>query len=846
LKSAVLGAAAGVSAGIALVVRTTLRAPVFDSHSGSAAPWLVSSVPPLLLALIAVVLSGVLGVFLARRGREDLLTPFLPCGLAAGIFLPGAFAEAPFLAAFAGRSLDLLLVVGLAISLSRLARGLPSVAASGRTIGLAGFVLYLGVGYWISSKVGLSGDEPHYLLITYSLLNDLDLEVQNNYGAEDYRSFYQGKMEPRLATGTPYSVHGIGVPVLLAPGFAALGLFGVLLTEALISALLLHAIYQASLRITASPSASLFAVAGFGLTSPALFLSVSAYPELPAALVAALAVGRLLDPEPPRAFAAFAWTLVLGALPFLHVKFLPLGGLLIAAFAYQFGRRARSSLAWLSAGAAVSVGSFLLVTFLTLGSFDPTASYGRQRIFLERVPLGIAGLLFDQEYGLLLHAPIYLLGFAGIVSLFRRNALLGAVSFLALLSVAIPGAAHPLWSGGTSPPARFLFPALPLMTLAAAALLGRERESGVGPWAPWLLASSVALGLSMVFLPGGPFFLNSRDGTGRIWEALSTSWNLSDYLPSLVRADPRSLASAAGLFLLVLLAIGAQIRRARGFRVAPLFGALLLAAWAHDRTFVSRSRELEPHSVSRVMHHLSRRDQDRFLALPSFERLSREALTARVSLPLEAVSDGDPRHWWSRAYSLPAGRFRLSGAPPIGITFYNGESAFQSDALTFSSEVALGRFRLRARNLFEPPRVFLLEARPSLIEGLEALSTIPATGLRLHALDDEVYLDLGGFWIRKASRASFAIEVEARRTREVRIQITNGGAPNRVSVDSALVNESYRLAPWEEREIRLTLQGPLVAFAIGSESGFRPSELDPSSRDDRELGALVSPRPAFD
>jgi hypothetical protein len=246
------------------------------------------------------------------------------------------------------------------------------------------------------------------------------------------------------------------------------------------------------------------------------------------------------------------------------------------------------------------------------------------------------------------------------------------------------------------------------------------------------------------------------------------------------------------------------------------------------------------------MHHLSRRDQDRFLALPSFERLSREALTARVSLPLEAVSDGDPRHWWSRAYSLPAGRFRLSGAPPIGITFYNGESAFQSDALTFSSEVALGRFRLRARNLFEPPRVFLLEARPSLIEGLEALSTIPATGLRLHALDDEVYLDLGGFWIRKASRASFAIEVEARRTREVRIQITNGGAPNRVSVDSALVNESYRLAPWEEREIRLTLQGPLVAFAIGSESGFRPSELDPSSRDDRELGALVSPRPAFD
>lgn len=844
MRSAVLGAAAGVSAGLALVARTTLRAPIFDSRSGAAAPWLVSSVPPLLLVLFAVVFFGVLGALLARRAREDLLTPFLPCGLAAGIFLPGAFAEAPFLASFAGRFLDLLLFVAFAISLSRLARGLPSVATSARTILLAGFVFYLAVGYWISYKVGLSGDEPHYLLITYSLLNDFDLEVQNNYGAEDYRSFYEGKIEPRLAAGTPYSVHGIGVPLLLAPGFAAFGLFGVLLTEASISALLLHAIYRASLQITASPSASLAAVAGFGLTSPALFLSVSAYPELPAALVAALVVVRLLEPEPPGAFAAFGWTLAIGALPFFHVKFLPLAGLLIAAFTYQFGRRRESSLAWLSAGAAVSVASFLLVTFLTMGSFDPTASYGRQRIFLDRVPLGIAGLLFDQEFGLLLHAPIYLLGFAGIVTLFRRKALLGALSLLAFLSVAIPGAAHPLWSGGTSPPARFLFPALPLIMIAAAALLEWEREIGVGRWASWLLASSGALGLSMVFLPGGPFFLNARDGTGRIWEALSTSWNLTDYLPSLVRADPRSLASATGLFLLLLFAIAAQIRRARGFRVAPLGGALLLAAWAHDRTGVARSRELEPHWVSRVMHHLSGRDEKSYIALPSFERLSRDALTARVSLPLEAISgDGDPRHWWSRAYSLPAGRFRLLGAPPIGITFYNGESAFQSDELVFSSEVALGRFRLRARNLFEPPRILLLEPRPST---LVALATLPAEGLRFHALDDDVYPDPAGFWIRKGSRASLAIEVGSPPAREVRLRIANGGVTNVVSVDSDTVKESFRLGPWEERDIGLLLDARVEAFSIESGSGFRPKELDPSSRDDRELGVLVCARPAFD
>ncbi|HEY7697148.1 MAG TPA: hypothetical protein VIE88_01970, partial [Vicinamibacteria bacterium] len=584
-----------------------------------------------------------------------------------------------------------------------------------------------------------SGDEPHYLLITYSLLHDRDLKVQNNYGARDYRSFYDGKVEPRLAFGTAYPVHGIGVPLLLLPGFAAGGLWGVLVTEAALAALLLTAIYGAALRLTSSPSAALFALTAFGLTSPALFLSVSAYPELPAALAVALALRRLLDREPPGALAASIWALALGALPFFHVKFLPLGALLVAAFACRFVRAGWPFLRALALGVGISSVSFLFFSFSTTGSFDPTASYGRQRIFLDRIPIGIAGLLFDQEFGLLLNAPVYLLGLAGIVTLFRRSRLLGGFSLLAVLAISIPGAAHPLWSGGTSAPARFLFPALPLMAVAAASLLEREGDIGVGRWAPWLLASSVGIALSMLLLPGGPYFLNGRDGRGQVWEALSSSWDLTDTLPSLVRSDPRSLATAAGLGLLVLMALGAQVRRLRGLRAAPLAALLLLAVWALDWAGPSRSRDLEPHWVSDIMNDLSRSAGERFIALPSYERLSPEAIAARVSLPLEAFpDDGDPRHWWSREYALPAGRFRLSGAPPVGVTFYNGAGVFQSDGLVFSSDVALGRFRLRARHLFEPPRIFLLEPRRSKLTALATISIGASFDQRLHALDDEV------------------------------------------------------------------------------------------------------------
>jgi hypothetical protein len=839
LKQFVLGAAAGVAGGLALVVRATLRAPVLEGDSSL--PWLVSSIPSTLHVLIAVVLSGSLGVLLARRGRCDLLTPFLPCGLAAAVFIPGVFTHAPFLAAFAERFLDVLLLVALAVALSRLARGFSVGTLAAWKVGLAGFILYLAVGAWVSSKVGLSGDEPHYLLITYSLLHDRDFEVQNNYSALDHQHFYRGKIEPRLASGTPYSVHGIGLPLLLLPGFAAFGLIGVLLTEALLSALLLCAIYQASLRMTSSASASLAAALGFGLTSPALFLSVSAYPELPAALIASLTVLRLSKSDSGRGLSIFGYSLALGALPFFHVKFLPLAVLLIAAFAFELkGKRLR---VWLAAGAGISMGAFLLFTLVTFGSLDPTASYGRQRIFLDRVPLGIAGLLFDQEYGLLLHAPFYLLGFAGIVTLFRRRASWGLLTLLALLSISIPGAAHPLWSGGTSPPARFLLPALPLLSIAAAALLSREREIGVGRLAPWLFASSIVLALSMLFLPGGPFFLNARDGTGRIWEALSTPWNVADYLPSLVRADLRSIASACALFVFFLAAVGAQILRIRGIAAASVAGVLLLGAWAHDITGVPHSTDLEPHWVSRVMHNLSERGEGHFLALPSFETLSGESLAAQVSLRLEAFpDDGDPRHWWSRAYSLPAGRFRLSGAGPEGVTFFNGESAFQSGSLEFSSAVALDRFRLRARRPAEPPRLFLLEPRPPT---LVAVATLAGDGARLHAVDDEAYPDPAGFWVRKGSRATFAIEVETV-GRQVGIQIANGGAPNVVHLRSATREESFRLGPFEERELGIVPTSLVESFSVESESGFRPHVLDPLSRDRRELGARVRVRPAFD
>ncbi len=690
--------------------------------------------------------------------------------------------------------------------------------------------------------MGLSGDEPHYLLVTYSLLKDGDIRVQNNYANEDYRSFYGGKIGAHLAAGTPYSVHGVLLSLLMLPGFALGGLSGVVVTEAVLAALLLGTVYQTARELTGSPGLGLFAAVGFGLSAPGLFLGVSAYPEVSAALVVALVSHRLLDAEPPGPLAAVSWTLLIGALPFLHVKFVPLAAILTVALLWRYRRRL-ASVRGLLAGAAAALLAILLFSYVTMGSLDPTASYGHQRIFAERMPIGVAGLLFDQGAGLLPSAPIYLLGLVGLVSLFRCNRLLGGVALLALLSVMLPGAAHPLWTGGTSPPARFLFPALPLLMVAAACLVGRERDTPAGAWAAFLLATSLGISGAMFFLPGQPLYLNAKNGTGRVWEALSSSWDLTDYLPSLVRADARSIvwASVLGAVLVLLVVVQWTLGNGRRFRLPHPAWCLLAAAWIQDATGVSHSRSLQSRWVLQVMHGLSRHVGDAFVELPSLSPLSSRDLAGRIVLPLDRdPEDGDPRYGWSRGYSLPAGRFEIRGVDSDGLALCNGEGCFSENRLELYSRVQLSRFRLRARRWTAYASLVLLEPGTSSILALRTVAL--SGGDRLHGLDDEAYLDPSGFWVKKSARAGFAVESPEPQSSPFFVRLANGGVENRVVVTTPIATERFPLLPWEEKALEVGGEGAVRRFTVESEAGFRPSELDPSSRDDRALGVRLEAR----
>ena len=846
-----LSAAAGASMGTALVVRDAIRVPIVDSIS---APTLVATTPSLtwwVAALIAGALSGVwLGTWLARRDAVEVVHPLLLPGLANLAYVPGAISAMPFLSAFSGPLLDLLIVGSVAASLWRAAELLGvSLAPSANQVALAALALYLLVGYKVQHEVGLTGDEPHYMLIAHSVLRDHDLEVADDYAEGSFRAFYDGKIGAHLAHGTAYSVHGVGLPLILLPGYALLGLTGVLLTKALLGAVAVRELFRAVELLVGDRRAALLAALGFGVTVPGLFLLTAAYPELPAAVLAIAVFRRWLAPAEMGSIAAVAWGLSFGLLPLLHIKFITLASVFVlGSMIFWPGKR------WgLLVGTSVGLLGVLVFFYSLTGSLNPLASWGTQRVFWQGIPLGLAGLFFDQEAGLLPAAPFYIFALAAMGTFLRRRPALGFLVVAALGAVALPAAAHPAWPGGASAPARYLFPALPLLAAAAAAVWRWESGRGIVPWVRPLLLVSVLFAVYAASVPGQYLYLNQKDGTGRLWEALGTSWDLTHYLPSILRADARSLVMALVGVALLLSAFVVQLSR-RAIRLPSLVAVVLLGTVAIDFVSPGRLPEVAPmRRMERLMWGASGHRTDRFLSLPTARLLQYEEVVALIDLPLlqarglsglagsagSASSVTEPTDSWaSSPIRVPAGDFVLEATQSMELELCNGEGCFATAHVgeAFQTRAGLSRFTVRAVNSPPDLRLRVIHLEEDFVTAFRSLR-LP-DGLKLHALDDNVYFEPSGFWVRAFDQARFALEQRPARTTV--LSLANGGVENWIAVQQPDEFVQFSLRPFETKRLEIPIVDGFGIITVESAAGFRPVDHDPAANDYRPLGVFVT------
>ena len=514
----------------------------------------------------------VLGLALMVRWTGAALT--VAAGLVA---FPLALAIAPESAGLRAMTGPPLFVLVMAAAVAALARSTPRLP---RSLFLPTvFLVYATMAVRVQARVGAEGDEPHYLMVADSLIHDRDLDLTRDYAEGRYRAFHAEPLEPhfrvRGKNGEIYSIHAIGLSLLVLPAYALFGHAGASLFMALLAALLAREIREL---LPESEGVS-WALA---LSPPLVHYAGLIFTEVPAALGLAFAIRRVRRVEAASPGDALLAGIALAFLPWLNVRYAAFPVLVLLYVVVQ--RPAWRLVATMASPSVVSALAIGAYHYALYGFVDPARVYGRRpELSLGGLSEGLPGLLLDQEFGLLVYAPLFAFAVPGLVVLARERTR-EAVLVLALVGVvSLTAGAWPMWRGGFNPPARFLVPVLPALALALAAGLKRV----FGAPAALLVGWGLWTGLGGVARPelvhrdrdgSAPFF---REGSGaEEWTRLLPAYVLGD-------ADRHRLAALWGSALAA--AVLASGRRASGGGLLASTAGLVLAAGVASRVSDARS-----------------------------------------------------------------------------------------------------------------------------------------------------------------------------------------------------------------------------------------------------------------
>lgn len=353
-------------------------------------------------------------------------------------------------------------------------------------------LIYGAITPWVHVACLPTADEPHYLLLTHSLVFDRDFDLANNYANGNYKNFYPPDI-PRQdhhtvtnARGQEVPVHDVGLSVLLVPGYALAGRVGAMFELNGFGALLALGIFELGKKMGASPRAALAAWALFAFTSPVVVYTSQIYPEIVGAAVTVWALVAFASfVESGKEQYLLATAAAVAFLPWLSIRYWLIVGPILAVVALltvagDFRRAVvvrRLGLTVLPL--LVSLGVFAAFDLYWYQTAIPNAGYvlllRHRPSLLTPNPLpGLPGLLFDRAFGLLTTAPVYLLAMAGAWVLCRRKPWQGALVVLPVVAYILLAALNKFWYGGWAPPPRYIVTGVAILAPLAAVVFSRR------------------------------------------------------------------------------------------------------------------------------------------------------------------------------------------------------------------------------------------------------------------------------------------------------------------------------------------------------------------------------------
>ncbi len=363
---------------------------------------------------------------------------------------------------------------------------------------------FLAWGAYVTFVYPPTTDEPHYLVIAESLAADGDVELAGNYAARDYRKFYPGRdIDPHtveVPDGRMFSQHTAGLPLLILPGYATAGRWGVLAILAALAGGLVASIFALCRRHGSDRISSLLCCAGISTSVPLVFGATLVFTEVPAALLLSLGLAACGPGLAPAACGA--------ALPWLHPRYALLSAGLAALCWLKSGpSRGRMARNWLFL-VAIGGGLFLtvyhgpsLVSVLNVlterypARLEDLTASNLSAVSIRNPVTGAAGKLFDRDFGVLAYAPWLILLAAGIL---RAGKYRHAVPLIAGGGYILLTCLFRNW-GGSAYPGRTLLPILPLAAPYLAQGLKWAMSGKIRARITWVLVAAswgVSLALS--------------------------------------------------------------------------------------------------------------------------------------------------------------------------------------------------------------------------------------------------------------------------------------------------------------------------------------------------------------
>ena len=478
-----------------------------------------------------------------------------------------------------------------------------------------------------------AGDEPEYLMLTRSLIDDGDYELEVDIATRVCSEFMNGRFQ---LSGR--SIRPPGLPLILIPAFLAgrhlpwIGLpHAIYLFMGLLYIFLGAQLFLTLQAATARPRLAVAVTLTAMLTPPLLPYAFHVYPEIPAAGLLLCLFRREFYGDPDR--NRLADGILLALIPFFHQKYMFLFAVsLLHLLTGLHARRRRTITSWI----AVLLPSAVTLAYLSVffgrrfGVWLPTAPYALNEGLLSNILTrqtlrSVLAQFFDRKWGLFAVNPLLLFAIPGIYAVWRRRPWMWLGWFALTGGFAVLVSAYPMWWGGFCPAGRFVLPVVPLMWVGIGHLFAFQRQRTSLTTVSCGLMLVLAGWFSALMLFGTPFktqnvspyqYPEESPNGSALWAAASTcvDWNgvlpaierngkWNHILPDALQFNDRDAWELAGYCLLVLTGSCLIIRSGRSAsdRAADVSFLLIPALFllsgfgfffeeGEDRSFLVRQR----------------------------------------------------------------------------------------------------------------------------------------------------------------------------------------------------------------------------------------------------------------